>query len=194
MSGKCRSDHAIWGRTEAAEVRSRAGPFRNRSSPAESRLLAGNGVERVRALPRSTVLQGSGPTAAESSRGREVAVLRLFLESTRRRQPGEEEAVTIGRCGPGKSNCWSRCIPPTEDRCAENKRCRLSEELKARMTLEALRGERTLEGVASQHQAHPNQVSTWKRRGPEGAGPCSQSNRRAAAMRPFANTAPMTTA
>ena len=40
------------------------------------------------------------------------------------------------------------------------KRCRFSGELKAKIALEALRGERTLQEIASRHQVHPNQVGT----------------------------------
>ena len=36
-------------------------------------------------------------------------------------------------------------------------------ELKAKVALEALRGDRTLQEIASQHQVHPNQVGAWKR-------------------------------
>ena len=40
-----------------------------------------------------------------------------------------------------------------------SKRRRFSGELKAKVALEALRGDRTLQEIASQHQVHPNQVS-----------------------------------
>ena len=33
---------------------------------------------------------------------------------------------------------------------------------KAKIALEALRGDRTLQEIASRHQVHPNQVSAWK--------------------------------
>ena len=33
---------------------------------------------------------------------------------------------------------------------------------KARIALEAIRGEKTVAQIASQHQVHANQVSTWK--------------------------------
>ena len=44
-----------------------------------------------------------------------------------------------------------------------SRRRRFSGELKAKIALEALRGDRTLQEIASKHQVHPNQVSTWKR-------------------------------
>ena len=44
-----------------------------------------------------------------------------------------------------------------------SRRRRLSGELKARIALEALGGDRPLQEIASKHQVHPNQVSTWKR-------------------------------
>ena len=49
-----------------------------------------------------------------------------------------------------------------------SKRRRFSGELKAKVALEALRGERTLQEIASQHQVHPNQVGAWKRQAMEG--------------------------
>ena len=44
-----------------------------------------------------------------------------------------------------------------------NKRRRFLGEQKAKVVLEALRGDRTLQEIASQHQVHPNQVGAWKR-------------------------------
>ena len=50
-----------------------------------------------------------------------------------------------------------------------SKRRRFSGELKAKVALEALRGDRTLQEIASQHQVHPNQVNgAWKRQAMEG--------------------------
>ena len=49
-----------------------------------------------------------------------------------------------------------------------SKRCRFSGELKAKIALEALRGDRTLQEIAARHQVHPNQVGAWKRRAIEG--------------------------
>ena len=49
-----------------------------------------------------------------------------------------------------------------------SKRRRFSGELKAKVALEALRGDRTLQEIASQHQVHPNQVGAWKRQAIEG--------------------------
>ena len=51
-----------------------------------------------------------------------------------------------------------------------SKRRRFSGELKAKIELEALRGDRTLQEIASKHQVHPNQVSTWKRQAIDGLG------------------------
>ncbi len=48
------------------------------------------------------------------------------------------------------------------------KRRRFSGEQKARIALEALRGDRTLQEIASKHQVHPNQVGAWKRQAVEG--------------------------
>ena len=48
------------------------------------------------------------------------------------------------------------------------KRRRFSGELKAKVALEALRGERTLQEIALRHRVHPNQVGAWKRQAVEG--------------------------
>ena len=47
-------------------------------------------------------------------------------------------------------------------------RRRFSGELKAKIALQALRGDLTLQEIASRHQAHPNQVGAWKRQAIEG--------------------------
>ena len=43
------------------------------------------------------------------------------------------------------------------------KRRRFSADFKARVALEALRGDKTIQEIAVKHKVHPNQVSTWKR-------------------------------
>ena len=42
-------------------------------------------------------------------------------------------------------------------------RRRFTADFKAKVALEALRGDRTIQEIASKHKVHPNQVSTWKR-------------------------------
>ena len=42
-------------------------------------------------------------------------------------------------------------------------RRRFTGEFKARVALEALRGDKTVQEIAAKHKVHPNQVSTWKR-------------------------------
>ena len=49
-------------------------------------------------------------------------------------------------------------------------RRRFSGELKAKIALGALRGDRTLQEIASKHPVHPNQVSAWKRQAIAGLG------------------------
>ena len=48
------------------------------------------------------------------------------------------------------------------------KRRKFSDQFKARVTLEALRGDRTIQDQAAKYHVHPNQVSTWKRQAVEG--------------------------
>ena len=49
-----------------------------------------------------------------------------------------------------------------------SKRRRFSGELKAKIALEALQGDRTLQEIAARYQVHPNQVGAWKRQAIEG--------------------------
>ena len=49
-------------------------------------------------------------------------------------------------------------------------RRRFTADFKAKVALEALRGDRTIQEIASKHKVHPNQVSTWKRRAMDGLG------------------------
>ena len=48
------------------------------------------------------------------------------------------------------------------------KRRKFSEQFKAKIALEALRGDRTIQEIAAKHQVHPNQVSQWKRQAVDG--------------------------
>lgn len=47
-------------------------------------------------------------------------------------------------------------------------RRRFTSEFKARVALEALRGDKTVQEIAARHEVHPNQVSTWKRQAADG--------------------------
>ncbi len=49
-------------------------------------------------------------------------------------------------------------------------RHRFTSDFKSRVTLEALRGDKTIQEIASKHKVHPNQVSTWKRQAMDGLG------------------------
>ncbi|MDP6012161.1 MAG: transposase [Alphaproteobacteria bacterium] len=50
------------------------------------------------------------------------------------------------------------------------KRRRFTAEFKARVALDALRGDKTIQEIAARHKVHPNQVSTWKRQAVDGLG------------------------
>ncbi len=41
-------------------------------------------------------------------------------------------------------------------------------DFKARVALEALRGDKAIQEIAAKHKVHPNQVSGWKRQAMEG--------------------------
>ena len=43
-------------------------------------------------------------------------------------------------------------------------------DFKAKVALEALRGDKTIQEIAGRHKVHPNQVSTWKRQAMDGLG------------------------
>ncbi len=50
------------------------------------------------------------------------------------------------------------------------KRRRFTGDFKAKVALDALRGDKTIQEIAARHKVHPNQVSTWKRQAMEGLG------------------------
>ena len=47
-------------------------------------------------------------------------------------------------------------------------RRRFTADFKARVALEALRGDKTIQEIASRHKVHVNQVSKWKRQALDG--------------------------
>jgi transposase len=49
-------------------------------------------------------------------------------------------------------------------------RRKFTADFKAKVALEALRGDKTIQEIASRHKVHPNQVSTWKRQAMDGLG------------------------
>ncbi len=50
------------------------------------------------------------------------------------------------------------------------KRRRFTAEFKARVALDALRGDQTVQEITTRYKVHPNQVSTWKRQAMDGLG------------------------
>ena len=49
-------------------------------------------------------------------------------------------------------------------------RRRFTSDFKAKVALEALRGDKTIQEIAIRHKVHPNQVNSWKRQAIEGLG------------------------
>ncbi len=47
-------------------------------------------------------------------------------------------------------------------------RRRFTAAFKARVALDALRGDKTIQEIATKHKVHPNQVSAWKRQAVDG--------------------------
>lgn len=47
-------------------------------------------------------------------------------------------------------------------------RRRFAGDFKARVAMEAMRGDKTIQEIASKHKVHPNQVSAWKRQAIDG--------------------------
>jgi len=50
------------------------------------------------------------------------------------------------------------------------KRRRFTADFKAKVALEALRGDQTIQSIAARHKVHPNQVGAWKRQAVAGLG------------------------
>ena len=48
------------------------------------------------------------------------------------------------------------------------KRQNFTDQFKARVALEAFRGDKTLQGIAARHQVPPNRVSRWQRQAADG--------------------------
>lgn len=60
-------------------------------------------------------------------------------------------------------------------------RRRFSGDFKAKVALDALRGDMTVQEIAARHKVHPNQVNTWKRQVIEGMGDVFSSKKEKAA-------------
>jgi transposase-like protein len=58
------------------------------------------------------------------------------------------------------------------------KRRKFADQFKAKVALEALRGDKTIQEIAAKHQAHSNQVGTWKRQAIEGMADVFSSGKR----------------
>jgi len=62
-----------------------------------------------------------------------------------------------------------------------NKRKQYSPAFKAKVALEAVRGEKTVSELASGYSLHPTVINTWKRQLLEGASTLFESHRKASA-------------
>jgi len=49
-------------------------------------------------------------------------------------------------------------------------RRRFTGDFKAKVALDSLRGDRSIQEIATRNKVHPNQVSTWKRQAMDGLG------------------------
>ena len=49
-------------------------------------------------------------------------------------------------------------------------RCRFTADFKAKVALDALRGDKSIQEISTRHKVHPNQVSTWRRQTMDGLG------------------------
>ena len=56
-----------------------------------------------------------------------------------------------------------RCIQPERSNARMTKRRNFSDQFKTTVALEVLRGDKTVQDIASKLQLHPKQVSPWKR-------------------------------
>ena len=57
-------------------------------------------------------------------------------------------------------------------------RRRFTGDFKAKVALEALRGDRKVQEIAAKHKGHPNQVSTGKRQASDGPSPPAQQQQK----------------
>ncbi len=56
-------------------------------------------------------------------------------------------------------------------------RRKFSDQFKAKIALEALRGDKTIQEIAAKHQLHPKQISQWKKQAMDGlAGVFAKGN------------------
>ena len=53
------------------------------------------------------------------------------------------------------------------------KRRKFTPEFRAKVALEALRDDKTIQEIAARHKVHPNQISTWKRQAMDSLGEVS---------------------
>ncbi len=63
-----------------------------------------------------------------------------------------------------------RCIPPIDGGIRDDDTTPVHGGLQGEGGAGALRGDRTIQEIATKHKVHPNQVSTWKRQAVDGLG------------------------
>jgi hypothetical protein len=79
-----------------------------------------------------------------------------------------ETVLSCESAGPRKSDRVLRCIPPDNGGIRDDDATAIFERVQGGVSLEALRGDKTIQEIAAKHQVHPNQASTWKRQAIDG--------------------------
>ena len=75
----------------------------------------------------------------------------------------ETSAGTLGEVVPENwTGCYGVFHRLTEEYEMRARR-RFTADFKAKVVLEALRGDKSIQEISTRHKVHPNQVSTWKR-------------------------------
>jgi transposase len=109
----------------------------------------------------------TGPRSELKSYSESLATPSLILET---------------RSAPQNSDRSLRCkIAASERRQVKRQRRQYSADWKAKVALEAIKGQRTVQEIASHYEVHPTLVTHWKKQLLEGAAEIFSNGKRAAA-------------